>query len=196
MTGANNILIGNQCANNYIGSESGNIIIGSGTPGNTGENNITSIGFYNGSPSQLGCYIDGIAGKSFAAGSPTPQSVIIDTSTGQLISSPLPFATPWSDQSLGVSVMPGYGYFLDAALIATLPTAPALGSTISFITTTASSVVIQAGTGDKIQIGPSQSSATGTATSTSAGNTLTLVYNLPLNTWYANAEVAVTWSLA
>ncbi len=83
LTGSNNILIGNQCANNYTGAESGNIIIGSGTPGNTGENNITTIGFNSGSPSQAGCYIDGINNVS-SSGFTTPKPISIDLSTGQL----------------------------------------------------------------------------------------------------------------
>ena len=108
--------------------ESSNILIGYEILGSTSESHKIRIGATGSGTGQQNLVISlellGLRLVEF----PTPAGMIIDTSTGQIISSATPFETPWSDQSLSVSMMPGFGYFLDAAFTATLPTAPKIGS--------------------------------------------------------------------
>lgn len=80
VNGAGTIGIGFNTGSNYTGSESNNIVIGSSIGGTTGENNVIRLG----NASNTSCYITGIAGASYSAGSPTPYLTYLDTSDGQL----------------------------------------------------------------------------------------------------------------
>ena len=74
-----NIAIGREAGLNYTSTESGNIIIGSGQTGTTGESGITRIGNVYGAPTAA-CFIAGISGVTPAGATGT---VLIDGS-GQL----------------------------------------------------------------------------------------------------------------
>lgn len=81
LTGSYNALFGGATGANYTGSESSNILIGTGVAGTTGESNALRIGFSSGTgPGEISkAFIQGIYGVSPAS----PQMVIID-SAGQL----------------------------------------------------------------------------------------------------------------
>lgn len=93
--GSSCIAIGSLAGSPYSSIEDSNISIGTfGLSEITGENGAIRIG--NSNPSgtlSASCYIAGISGATFSAGSPTPAYVIIDTSDGQLISSATPPVT-------------------------------------------------------------------------------------------------------
>lgn len=97
---------------------------------------------------------------------------------------------PWSDQAVSFSAAKQNGYFCTAGLTVSLPTAGLVtGSTIIIYVDTASSVVLQAGAGQQIEISQTLSTVGGigpaTATSTSQGNIVTLVYRASDTTWHA-----------
>ena len=93
---------------------------------------------------------------------------------------------PWSDQAISFAAAVQNGYFCTAALTVTLPTVGLVtGSTIIIYVDTASSVVLQAGAGQQIEISQTSSSVAGTATSTAQGNIVTLVYRASDTTWHA-----------
>lgn len=86
LTGNYNTAVGFQAGDSYTTNESSNIVIGN--IGVTGENNIIHIGTQGtGQQQQNVCYIAGITGATYSAGSPTPALTYLDTSTGQLVSS-------------------------------------------------------------------------------------------------------------
>lgn len=93
---------------------------------------------------------------------------------------------PWSDQAVSFAASAQNGYFCTAALTVTMPTAGLVtGSTIIIYVDTASSVVLQAGSGQQIEISQTTSSVAGTATNTAQGNIVTLVYRSSDTTWHA-----------
>lgn len=84
LTGSQNIGIGYNVGANYAGSESSNILIGS--PGVAAESHIIRIGTQGtGTQQQNVCYIAGIEGATYSAGTPTPAFTYVDTSNGQLL---------------------------------------------------------------------------------------------------------------
>lgn len=92
----------------------------------------------------------------------------------------------WSDQNVSFAAQVQNGYFCTAALTVTLPTASLVtGSTIIIYVDTVSSVILQAGAGQQIEISQTLSSVAGTATSTAQGNIVTLVYRASDTTWHA-----------
>ena len=98
----------------------------------------------------------------------------------------------WSDQAVSFAASVQNGYFCTAALTVTLPTAGLVnGSTIIIYVDTASAVVIQAGTGQMIEISNASSSVSGTATSTAQGNIVTLVYRVSDLTWHSVSSQGV-----
>lgn len=92
----------------------------------------------------------------------------------------------WSDQAVSFVAAVQNGYFCTAALTVTLPTASLVtGSTVIIYVDTASTVVIQAGAGQQIEISQTLSTVAGTATSSAQGNIVTLVYRVSDTTWHA-----------
>ena len=92
----------------------------------------------------------------------------------------------WSEQNVSFAAAVQNGYFCNAALTVTLPTAGlVVGSTIIVFVDTASGVILQAGAGEMIQIGSAISSVGGTATSNKLGDELELVYKPSDTTWHA-----------
>lgn len=93
---------------------------------------------------------------------------------------------PWSDQAVSFAAAKQNGYFCTAALTVSLPTVGLVtGSTVIIYVDTSSAVVLQAGAGQQIEISQTLSSVAGTATSTSQGNIVTLVYRVSDTTWHA-----------
>lgn len=93
---------------------------------------------------------------------------------------------PWSDQASSFAASIQNGYFCTAALTVTLPSSGLVtGSTIIIYADTSSAVVIQAGAGQQIEISGTLSSTAGSATSSTQGNIVTLVYRASDLTWHA-----------
>jgi len=107
------------------------------------------------------------------------------TSNGPLaptFQAPTTGVLPYSDQSTSFPASVNTGYFCNAGLTATMPTTTTTG-TIVVIVALAASVVIQANTGQKIQVGIDTSGTAGTATNTEIGDVLYLVYQNSTSTW-------------
>ena len=103
----------------------------------------------------------------------------------------------WSevDGAVGApAVEQGYSFITGAGSI-TLPTSPALGSTIVIQCNVASAVTITAGGTNIIRLGATASSGGGTCTSTGIGNALTLTYSTTNTVWIARG-VQGNWTLA
>ena len=104
-------------------------------------------------------------------------------------------AATWTDKAISFAAAVNNGYFVSAAATATLPAAPTQGQFIIIETATASSVVIQANTGQVLRMGSGASSSGGTATSSAAGNSVYLVYRSANTSWYSISTEG-TWLLA
>ena len=103
---------------------------------------------------------------------------------------------PWTDKATTFTAAPQNGYFCTGALIVGLPVTAGLtnGATIIVYVDTASVVVIQANTGQFINIGNDISTSAGNATSSAEGSTLTLTFRIADLTWHAISSFG-TWSL-
>ena len=102
----------------------------------------------------------------------------------------------WSEKTVSFSALVQNGYFLNNALTATLPASGGLviGNSIIFFVDTASQIIIQAGTGEMIQIGSVISGAGGTATSNTRGSTLEIVYKPSDSTWHTISSLG-SWTV-
>ncbi len=103
---------------------------------------------------------------------------------------------PWSEKAVSFAAAVQNGYFCNAALTATLPASGGLtiGNTIIFFVDTMSTVVIQAGAGEMIQIGANISAAAGTASSNTQGAILELVFKPSDLTWHTISSMG-SWTL-
>ncbi len=105
----------------------------------------------------------------------------------------------WSEQTTNFNAAIQNGYFCNAALTATLPATAGLtiGNTIIIYVDTTSSVVVQANTGQSIQVGSTVSSAGGTATcpASEKGSILELIFKPSDTTWHMQSS-AGTWTTA
>lgn len=102
---------------------------------------------------------------------------------------------PWTDEAVTFNAVAQNGYFCTGVLTVNLPAAPTQGNTIIIYVDSASVVTIQANTGQTIQIGNSQSSVSGTASSTAEGSCLTLVFRTSDSEWHSIADNG-SWTLA
>lgn len=102
----------------------------------------------------------------------------------------------WSEKNADFSVAVQNGYFCNAALIATLPASAGLvlGNTVIIYVDTASTVTIQAGVGEFIQVSSNISVAGGTASSNTRGSILELVFKSSDLTWHTISSLGV-WSV-
>jgi hypothetical protein len=102
----------------------------------------------------------------------------------------------WSEEASNFNAAVGHGYFCTAALTVTLPSSVglAIGQTIIIYVDTASTVTIQANTGEFIQVGLNISTAAGTATSNTRGSILELVYRPSDLTWHSISSLG-SWSV-
>lgn len=101
----------------------------------------------------------------------------------------------WVETSINLGAVAQTGYFCNAALTLTLPPTAGLliGTTIIVYVDTINPVVIQANTGQFIQVGTSISSASGSATSTGQGDILYLIFKPSDLTWHTFSSVG-TWT--
>ena len=103
----------------------------------------------------------------------------------------------YADQGGSTTVTLNSGSFATAAITLTLPASAGLldGDLFEFVCTTASALVIQAVGAQKIRIGTLLSSAAGTATSTSIGDSVSLRFRAADGFFYATSVVG-TWLIA
>jgi hypothetical protein len=103
---------------------------------------------------------------------------------------------PWTEENTSFEADIQNGYFCNAALTATLPASSGLsiGNTIIFFVDTSSTVTIQAGAGEMIQVGAVISAAGGTASSNTRGAILELVFKPSDLTWHTISSLGV-WSV-
>ncbi len=99
----------------------------------------------------------------------------------------------WSEQNTSFAASVQNGYFCNAALTVTLPDTAGLtiGNTIIIYVDTSSAVVVQAAAGQSIQIGSSISIAAGTATSSTRGAILELIFKPSDVTWHTQSSLGV-----
>lgn len=102
----------------------------------------------------------------------------------------------FTDRALSATVTSDSGSFCTAAGVTlTTPASPAQGELLQFSCTTADTLIVKAGGTHLIRIGSLVSSAGGTATSTSIGDSLTLRYYAASTTWIATGVIG-TWVMA
>ena len=108
----------------------------------------------------------------------------------------------WAHKSGNFNAVTNFGYTIVGGVItATLPPTSSLSIfNIGFVVTSsgsAGSLIIQANSGQTIQIGTNTSTVAGTATNTNAGDSIYLVYNgLEDKVWYAFGNPQGVWTLA
>lgn len=100
----------------------------------------------------------------------------------------------WSDKGASTTVMDNSGSFATAAITLTLPVAPVVGTTCSFIVDHAGPLVVQASPGQSIRFGTVVSAVAGTATSSAYGDAIELVYRGTNSTWLATTAIG-TWNV-
>ncbi len=101
----------------------------------------------------------------------------------------------WSEQNTSFAAAIQNGYYCNAALTVTLPATAGLtlGNTIIIYVDTASTVVIQANTGQMIQFGDTVSGSGGTLTNTLKGDTVELNFKPSDTTWHTIDSVG-SWA--
>ena len=135
------------------------------------------------------------------SGSATPSSNAITFAGGPGITTSATGSTVtinsvvFSDPNTNVTLAANTGVFAKAAITLTLPGSVAQGTVVEVVNALANTIVIQAASSQLIRVGSAVSSATGTATSVTQGDTLILRYRTANTTWYATSVIG-TWSLA
>lgn len=215
VNGIRNSALGLGAGSAYTAAESSNIVIGN--TGQGGESHVIRIGTQGAGLGQQNLtFVAGITGAT-PVGANAPQVTLTDntgnlttitsSTSGFVLTSNGAGTTPtfqavttgaitWTDQAAPFTAATLNGYFITAALTATLPAAPAQGDTISFVLDTASALIIQANAGQTIRIGANPSSVAGTATSTSIGDSITLVFRTADNFWFSIPGTQGTFNLA
>jgi hypothetical protein len=104
---------------------------------------------------------------------------------------------PYADQAGSTTVTLNSGSFVTAAITFTLPVSAGLadGDLFEFVCTTAGALIIQSVGAQQIRIGSLISSAAGTVTSTSIGDSLTLRFRATDGFFYATSVIG-TWLMA
>ncbi len=99
----------------------------------------------------------------------------------------------WSEQNVSFAAAIQNGYFCNNALTVTLPATAGLtiGNTIIIYVDTPGAVVIQANTGQMIQVGSTISIAGGTSTSSTRGAILELIFKPSDSTWHTQSSLGV-----
>ena len=103
----------------------------------------------------------------------------------------------WSEKSTSFAASVQNGYYCNAALTVTLPATAGLvlGNTIIIYVDTASTIVIQANTGQMIQFGDNVSTSAGTLTNSLKGDTVELNFKHSDTTWHTIDSVG-SWNSA
>jgi len=99
----------------------------------------------------------------------------------------------WSSETSNFNAVSTNGYYV-IGITATLPLAPQLGATISFIAL-ATGFRIQCQAGIKIVIGTAVTSSAGYALNNAIGDSITLVFNSNINEWYSIGAPQGVWTL-
>lgn len=102
----------------------------------------------------------------------------------------------WFEEAVSFNAAVQSGYFCNASLTVNLPatTGLTLGATIIIYVDTASTVTVQANTGQFIQVSNDISSSGGTTFSNAQGSNLELVFKPSDTTWHSIATNG-TWSV-
>ncbi len=102
----------------------------------------------------------------------------------------------WSEHNVSFPASVQNGYFCNAALTVTLPATAGLviGNTVIIYVDTSGQVIIQANTGQMIQIGSSISIPGGVADSNTRGSILELIFKPSDTTWHTQSSLGV-WSV-
>ncbi len=191
-TGNFNIYAGSGAGTSHNGSESSNVLLNS--IGTTGDDHVFRVGAATGSGDQelLTAFISGIVGNTVS----NTMMVTIDSTTDQLGVQAIPTVSgPWTDEAVSFTSASENGYFASAALTMTLPASPAQGDTVSIVADTSGSIVIQAAAGQSIRLAGVISTVAGTATNSSIGDSMQLVYRAADLTWFSLSSNG-SWLLA
>jgi hypothetical protein len=99
----------------------------------------------------------------------------------------------WSEKNINFNALIQNGYFANAALTVTLPptTGLVIGNTVIIYVDTPNPVIIQANTGQMIQVGSGISAPGGTATSNTQGSILELIFKPSDLTWHTQSSLGV-----
>jgi len=102
----------------------------------------------------------------------------------------------WTDISGAFFPLASHGYFITGTATGTLPATPNQGDTVKFIVDHASQVLTIQATGTQvIRLGSVVTSVAGSATSTSRGDSITLVYRSTGDLWVSESSVG-NWTLS
>lgn len=104
-------------------------------------------------------------------------------------------APTWINQGTSTTIAVNTNYFATGAATLTLPASPAQGDTIEIDVDTASTVILQANTGQVIRLGNTVSSTAGTMTNSAQGDAITLTYRATGTTWHGRGSQG-NWVLA
>ncbi len=120
----------------------------------------------------------------------------VDTSLGasnEIVINVVSDGFAWSEQNTSFAAAVQNGYFCNAALTVSLPATAGLtiGNTVIIYVDTPGSVVIQANTGQMIQVGSNISVSGGTATSNTQGSILELIFKPSDTTWHTQSSLGV-----
>jgi hypothetical protein len=125
--------------------------------------------------------------------------VLTANAAGQTASfQPVPAPSPmtWSDKSISFNAIANNGYFIQAAITATMSNSPSNGDTIQFFVTASQTLTIQAGTGQVFQITQNISTVAGTLQNDpNAGASIFLTYRATSQAWCATAFYG-NWSVS
>lgn len=154
------------------------------TPGST---TISSIVTDSGTATPSSGVIN-LLGGSGASTSATGDTITVTASGGG-------GGLTWQDIALTGSTTAGVGYMSTAAITLTLPASPTNGDEIAFVASTSDTLIIQANTGQVVQVGSERTSSAGTATSTALGDSLNLIYQSSSTKWFSIATNG-NWNLA
>jgi hypothetical protein len=121
--------------------------------------------------------------------------VMTSNGSGELPSmQDIPILTiPYTDENSDFNAQNASGYFCYAPLTVSLPSSPSQGNEIQ-IFAIESPVIVQAFTGQYIVLADDSSTESGTATSTSIGCSIKLIYRSADSTWYSTSAVG-SWTL-
>lgn len=159
---------------------------------------VDSSGFVTASGTGIGQTITGDSGVALP---PTDGNWNIFGRSGSKTSGALSTLTikspPYADASATATSLLNTGEFVTGAFTRTLPASAGLedGDLLEYVCTSASALVIQAVGTQQIRVGSLVSSAAGTLTSTSSGDSISLRFRATDGFWYATSVVG-TWLVA
>ena len=105
----------------------------------------------------------------------------------------------WQEISTATNAVANNGYIATAALTLTLPSAPAMGTTVGTMVLTTGALTIKAQNTDTIRMGAQVSAAAGTAVSqvnaAITGASVQLIYDATSGVWFQYAGATGTWNV-